>query len=619
MGEFPQDYIFSYRLQGERDRVERDRLLQMVSAQLESLLDLIVLTEDGREVKIDGFKLQSDRETVHDMFTRPTKETASSSPPSGSISSAGHDFQDTRNASLYEPRIAFIQKQLENLLSVADLEHNGEVVKVDGFRLKALADWLVNDVHASDILEHLATRCGCDCVFCYNKGNPPSLALGNLKRPAEAEFEEAMTRVRYYSSPANYGLFPTLGCGYEVLVHPHCLEVLKLLRKKSAEPIRITTSGVTLTPEVVDRLPGLGPLYLYLSLNSASPARRRRLMRDPKPEVAIGALPLLNKRNIPYAAVIVPWPVDSLDEMLSDLSETVAYASEHQAHLIQVNLPGYSRYFSESKLFDLDQVWTAIISRVRDLMARSMSPIVVMPALYEENSFESDLNQARVLGLVRNSPAAFSGLRPGDILLEVNGLPVRSRPQARDVLSLLQKSPGSKVSLAVLRDSTEVKLVMDVADGGYPYSRDFDRHLGIIFLGGAGFRTSYLEGLKVLIDRRRAKRVLFLSSRLVRPIFERELARSSLFGDVTIDVQVPQDRFFGGNIFMGDLLVVQDFIDFIKEYLEANESRPDLIVIPSSPFSLGQWRRDLTGRSYLEIERAVKVPVELLECAPIYE
>jgi hypothetical protein len=65
-------------------------------------------------------------------------------------------------------------------------------------------------------------------------------------------------------------------------------------------------------------------------------------------------------------------------------------------------------------------------------------------------------------------------------------------------------------------------------------------------------------------------------------------------------------------------LVVEDFIETIKEYLDKN-SPPDLIVVPSSPFSLGQWRRDLEGRVYTEIQRAVGLPVALLDCEPIYD
>ena len=135
---------------------------------------------------------------------------------------------------------------------------------------------------------------------------------------------------------------------------------------------------------------------------------------------------------------------------------------------------------------------------------------------------------------------------------------------------------------------------------------------------GAGFRPSLLEDLKSLITAHGAKRVLLLSSRLVKPVFQQLLQESALFGPIQIHIEVPQNRYFGGNIFMGDLLVVQDFIEAVREYLGKN-SPPDLIVIPSSPFSLGQWRRDLEGTVYTEIERAVGLPVALLDCEPIYD
>jgi hypothetical protein len=138
---------------------------------------------------------------------------------------------------------------------------------------------------------------------------------------------------------------------------------------------------------------------------------------------------------------------------------------------------------------------------------------------------------------------------------------------------------------------------------------------------GMGFRTRYVEALRDLIQERGARHVLFLSSRLVRPYFEDALREVGLIDAtmVRLDIEVPENRYFGGNIILGDLLVVQDFIDHIRDYLARGNPRPDLVVIPSTPFGLGAWRRDLTGRPYMDIERATGVPVALLECERIYE
>ena len=149
-----------------------------------------------------------------------------------------------------------------------------------------------------------------------------------------------------------------------------------------------------------------------------------------------------------------------------------------------------------------------------------------------------------------------------------------------------------------------------------------DRHFGLVIIA-SGFRSDYVETLREIIERRGAKKVLLLSSELVRPSLEQALRESSaasppFAGGGTLEIVVPRNGYFGGDVFMGDLLVVQDFIDAIAEYREAG-GRPDLVVIPSSPFALGGWQRDLTGRVYLDIERATGLPVELVDCDTVYD
>lgn len=70
---------------------------------------------------------------------------------------------------------------------------------------------------------------------------------------------------------------------------------------------------------------------------------------------------------------------------------------------------------------------------------------------------------------------------------------------------------------------------------------------------------------------------------------------------------------------MGDLMVVEDFIRAAKEFVQTGKIQPDLILIPSSPFHLSRWGRDLTGRVYLDIERELKIPISLVECEPIFD
>lgn len=530
-------------------------------------------------------------------------------------------WQEARNASLYEPRIELIKKLLESLLTVVELEQEGQPVRVDGFRLKDLSHWLVpSDCDPLEVFGLAGSRCNVDCLFCYIKGNPPELALAAPRRKADEELAEMMTRLRYFSPGSGRALFPTLGEIYEALAHPHIMPVLRALREKTSQVFRISTSGRVLTPEFVAQLAELKPLYLYFSLPTATPQRLRQLMRTPEPEVHLEALPLLQQHRIPYALVIVPWPLDSVDAMLADLEATIDYVDRYEPHLIEVHLPGYTRYFSSEELFDRDATWSAIVARVRALRQATTAPIVVMPSLYEENRYEEERNVPRVIGLVQNSPAARAGLKRGDEITAINAVAVRNRPQARDLLARLQRHQRGEAMLRVRRDGHELPLTVRLDAFAYPYSQEVDRHLGVIMLG-TGFRSSHIEQLREIIHRYGARHVLFLSSQLVKPHFQQALKETGLLDTsaVRLDIEVPANRFFGGNIILGDLLVVQDFIDCIREYLDKGNPRPDLVVIPSSPFNLGAWKRDLTGRVYLDIEREVGIPVELLECETIYD
>lgn len=628
--ETSRDYVFRYELNVESEKapVYHHRLTELVRAILDNLLNVVVPLEANDDVKVDGFRWLMDKETMCRVFPEADSSGHSRDLPNRredlSRRTGEHksSYQNPSNAAFYEPRIDLIRKLIESLLALVEFEQDGEVVKVDGFRLKDLRDWLAPSAgDPGEVFEYAGGHCSCDCVFCCNKGNPPSVATcSNLNRTAEEEFEEMQTRINYFSPGAKMALFPSLGCVYEPTEHPYFVRTLRLLREKTSKPFRITTNGSNLTPDLVAKLAEVRPVYLYLSLNSSSALRRRRLMRDPNPEIAIDALPLLKQRSVPYAVVIVPWPVDTMDEMLDDLSSTVTYAAEYQAHLIQVNLPGYSSHFSSTQLFDFRQVWEAIVCRVRRLREEHDCPIVAMPTMFEENIYQPRKNLPQIMGLVKNSPAYLAGLGRGDVILQINGIPVRDRPQARDLLSLLRQNEAKEVTLKVERDGQAPEIRLDLTRYSYPYSEDIDTYLGIVFMG-TGLRMSYIESLKGIVEAQRAERVLFLSSELVKPVFEQCLAESHLFGDgqVQVDIQVPKSNFFGGNIFMGDLLVVQDFIACIKDYVMQKGSKPDLVVIPSSPFNLSGWGRDLTGRVYLDIERETGVPVELLHCATIYD
>src|SRR4030042_713848 len=222
------EYIFPYSIEGKED--QRDPLTEMIRAQLETLLNLRSLYHKGEPVRADGFRLMNEREIVHPIFS--AEPDAGGQQTQGSGQDDKPPFPTIANAELYEPRITHIKEVLESLLAVVELEANGRAVKIDGFRLKNLNHWVVPSAgDPAEVFDHLATRCDCHCSFCYLKGNPPTLALQQLSRTAEEEYEESRTRLNYFSPHAKHALFPTLGSSYEIFSHPYALDLLPDLRQ----------------------------------------------------------------------------------------------------------------------------------------------------------------------------------------------------------------------------------------------------------------------------------------------------------------------------------------------------------------------------------------------------
>jgi len=128
-----------------------------------------------------------------------------------------------------------------------------------------------------------------------------------------------------------------------------------------------------------------------------------------------------------------------------------------------------------------------------------------------------------------------------------------------------------------------------------------------------------VEMLSKIALKHQAKHLLVMTSKLVAPSLEENIRRYCFSADTQIHLHIPANKYFGGNIFMGDLLIVDDFVSGVKEFIDETKHRPDVIVVPASPFHLSGWGRDLTGKVYLEIERQLCIPVVLIDCNPIFD
>ena len=87
--------------------------------------------------------------------------------------------------------------------------------------------------------------------------------------------------------------------------------------------------------------------------------------------------------------------------------------------------------------------------------------------------------------------------------------------------------------------------------------------------------------------------------------------------EVELHLAVPENGYFGGNVVMGDLQTVDDMAACVRAWA-AEDGRPDLVLVPSSPFAAGGWGRDVRGMPWQEIERRTGVRVALVPCEPMW-
>jgi S1-C subfamily serine protease len=71
-----------------------------------------------------------------------------------------------------------------------------------------------------------------------------------------------------------------------------------------------------------------------------------------------------------------------------------------------------------------------------------------------------------VRGVQRNAPAGNAGMEPGDVLLSINGVPVRDTPGMLNQIAKL--APGTVARVRVERNSRELDLGVTVGERPVP-------------------------------------------------------------------------------------------------------------------------------------------------------
>jgi hypothetical protein len=225
-----------------------------------------------------------------------------------------------------------------------------------------------------------------------------------------------------------------------------------------------------------------------------------------------------------------------------------------------------------------------------------------------------------VEGVVRRSPAADSGVKLGDRIAAVDGKPVVSRTHGASLLDRAVSAGAAEI--VVLREGEELTFVLREPEAGvdaYPYQpRGYARldfpgmRFGIVLPGS--FHLQYVKQIYAAIGRRGAGRTLVLASPFFRDLVADLTAGLPLPEGATLDVLAPENRYFGGDVTIGDLWVLEDIAAAVRDYAGSHD-RPDLVILPGS--FLSRWRRDLLGVPYTELQRSLGIEVALVACERI--
>lgn len=509
-----------------------------------------------------------------------------------------------------EPRLSHMASLLQQILQVVELEHQGQPVAVDGFRLRDLEMWRSHTTNtAMNALTPISSVCNSRCQFCFEE-NVPYARERSLMSVAEAE-----TRLRYFDPADGSGLFPSNRNHMETFVHPEAVSIIEMARRRDPGKVFwITTNGSHFTEQTVARLARLGPLIFKLSLNSANADVNRELMKTGAlTETAINAPRLLQKYGLPYVGGIVAWPTLSLD----DIAETARYLDRHDAYSIRIRLPLTHKWLNHQMAVDFDAHWRQVGDFAHALRREVATPIIVEPPLYWLDPIVPEID-----GVIRRSPAALAGLRAGDLVRAIDGRPVRTRVESEALLDRLHMAKRAEVEVEVERDGRRLRVVLrdDPAVTAYPYSSDgFFRGENYGILHIEDFRLNHIQKAIDTIDRHGARNVLLFSSAIMAPVFQTIVAAVPEFRDrlepVNLYVATIDDNSFGGNYHLMDSRIVADYERVVRRHVESGLP-VDLVLVPNAFGS--EWGTDVYGRSLSELTMRFGVPVEQIDWLMVY-
>ena len=598
---------------GVDDESNVTRALRMM---IESLLDVVTFTVKGQLMDVDGFIYNSERynadatvvslfvDLKRHLFTKPkdVPTTKATTRPAGSGATTPYDLDVLRRT---EPRIELLVRIAKVLNALATF--SCDEGRLATLKLRDLNDWCKPSTgDPLEVLSPLSRACNARCHFCYVLGNPVGQSIKLNHATTTMSGAESDIRLHFFKSGKQLPQ-PTYDLE-ELMLHPRFFEFARKIRNVSNQQLSVTTNGYLIDRTVASELKALAPVEVSLSLNAVTPGTRAVVMGDRR-QRGLRAIRNLHDAGVPTTVSVVAWPSITHSEM----EKTIREADEYNIRQINVILGGYTKFFPGPIPFDVPDFWTRTVEQLAPLRDRLEHPMVIQPRIFEDSVHRRDPTAITISGTYSGSPARRAGLKGGDEILMIDDVRPLTRRHATALLSLLREE-ASAVKVVVGRGEGDIVATLTGGTDldGYLYGPPYNDRFGIVLQSGSPGIDAFRQ-IAGLTRKHAAKRVVLMTSMVVQPMAAAMLKEFALFfagEQVEIELAIPRCGFYGRNIALGELMMVEDFVEEIDRICDRRDGAPDLILIPSAAFGVGGWYRDIIGQPFHWIQRSSPVPVE---------
>lgn len=428
----------------------------------------------------------------------------------------------------------------------------------------------------------ITSICKLNCIFCSHKNNPSEIetySFGHL----ELDLIKTMIEFLDPERPVFIGESASKIIEGEPFVHPEIYQILEYLRQRWPDiEIKITTSASFINIEKVGSLKTLEPLELNISLNAPAPEERVFLMNDSKPNNVFKIIPELKQQQLKFSASIV-----SMHHLkgFDYLKRTFDYLEHYPPLTLRVFMAGFSHYADPEIIADAAE-YQKLNQFINKIKNNYSYPIITEPQLLSD--FKAQIND-----IIKNSPAAKTDLKAGDVIKKVDQETVVSRVDA-----FYQIKEAKNPVVEVQRADQKKKIIIEKNKNeasGLIMSYDLSRKVKNTLEAYAAESSKNKKGITVI-----------MASEAGYDLLADLLKEYRMNNNEYLKLLKVKNEVFGASIIAAGLLTNSD----LARSLKMIDGEIEKIILPEIIYDY--YGNDLLGEHYTELEENFRAEVVLI-------